>query len=146
MTKKIEGKFLTLFADLSILEDGRPLKLFIMSTLRNKVQLIGNVGQEPTITDLDKGKRVARFTMATNEHYKNSEGERVTNTEWHTVIGWGKLADIIEGFVTKGKEVAIEGKLTSRSYEDKEGTKKYVTEVVASEILLLGGGDNNTTE
>jgi single-strand DNA-binding protein len=68
MTKKIEGKFLTLFADLSILEDGRPLKLFIMSTLRNKVQLIGNVGQDPTITDLDKGKRVARFTMATNEH------------------------------------------------------------------------------
>ncbi|WP_108424539.1 single-stranded DNA-binding protein [Flagellimonas amoyensis] len=117
-----------------------------MSTLRNKVQLIGNVGQDPTITDLDKGKRVARFTMATNEHYKNSAGERLTNTEWHTVIAWGKLADIIEGFVTKGKEVAIEGKLTSRSYEDKEGNKKYVTEVVASEILLLGGGENNTTE
>jgi len=110
-----------------------------MSTLRNKVQLIGNVGQDPVITDLDKGKRVARLTMATNENYKNSAGERVTNTEWHTVIGWGKLADIIEGFVTKGKEIAIEGKLTSRSYEDKEGNKRYVTEIVASEILLLGG-------
>jgi single-strand DNA-binding protein len=110
-----------------------------MSSLRNKVQLIGNVGQDPVITDLEKGKRVARLTMATNEHYKNNQGERITNTEWHTVIGWGKLADIIEGFVTKGKEIAIEGKLTSRSYEDKEGNKRYVTEVVASEILLLGG-------
>jgi single-strand DNA-binding protein len=142
MTKKIEGNLLTLFADLSILEDGRPLKLFIMSTLRNKVQLIGNVGQGPVITDLDGGKRVARITLATNEHYKNKQGERVTNTEWHTLIGWGKLADIIEGFVTKGKEIAIEGKLTSRSYEDKEGNKRYVTEVVLSEILLLGGNTN----
>ena len=110
-----------------------------MSTLRNKVQLIGNVGQEPVITHLESGKRVARLTLATNEHYKNNQGERITNTEWHTVIGWGKLADIIEGFVTKGKEIAIEGKLTSRSYEDKEGNKRYVTEVIASEILLLGG-------
>ena len=112
-----------------------------MSTLRNKVQLIGNVGQDPVITDLDSGKRVARFTLATNEHYKNNQGERVTNTEWHTLIGWGKLADIIEGFVTKGKEIAIEGKLISRSYEDKEGNKRYVTEVVLSEILLLGGAN-----
>jgi single-strand DNA-binding protein len=94
------------------------------------------------ITELDGGKRVARLTLATNEHYKNSQGERITNTEWHTVIGWGKLADIIEGFVAKGKEIAIEGKLTSRSYEDKEGNKRYVTEVVASEILLLGGNTN----
>ena len=110
-----------------------------MSTLRNKVQLIGNIGQEPVITTLESGKRVARTTMATNEHYTNSKGERVTNTEWHTLIGWGKIADIIEGFVTKGKEIAIEGKLTSRSYEDKEGNKRYVTEVVITEILLLGG-------
>lgn len=117
------------------------LKLFIMSTLRNKVQLIGNVGQDPVITNLESGKKVARLTLATNEHYKNSEGERVTNTEWHTVIGWGKLADIIEGYVTKGKEIAIEGKLTSRSYQDKEGNKRHVTEVVANEILLLGGGE-----
>ena len=113
-----------------------------MSTLRNKVQLIGNVGQDPVITNLESGKRVARLTLATNEHYKNNQGERITNTDWHTVIGWGKLADIIEGFVTKGKEIAIEGKRTSRSYEDKEGNKRYVTEVVASEILLLGGNTN----
>ena len=106
------------------------------------MQLIGNVGQDPVITELDGGKRVARLNLATNEHYNNKQGERVTNTEWHTLIAWGKLADIIEGFVTKGKEIAIEGKLTSRSYEDKEGNKRYVTEVVLSEILLLGGNTN----
>ncbi|HPF12593.1 MAG TPA: single-stranded DNA-binding protein [Flavobacteriaceae bacterium] len=112
-----------------------------MSTLRNKVQLIGNVGQEPTITTLDSGKKVARISLATNENYKNSKGEKQTDTNWHTVIAWGKTADIIEKYVSKGKEVAIEGKLTSRSYEDKEGNKRYVTEVVANEILLLGGND-----
>ena len=104
--------------------------------------MIGNVGQDPAITDFENGKRMARVNLATNEHYKNKQGERVTNTEWHTLIAWGKLADIIEGFVTKGKEIAIEGKLTSRSYEDKEGNKRYVTEVVLSEILLLGGNTN----
>ena len=112
-----------------------------MSTLKNKVQLIGNVGQEPTITTLDSGKKVARISLATNENYKNSKGERQTNTNWHTIVAWGKTADIIEKYVSKGKEVAIEGKLTSRSYEDKEGVKRYVTEVVTSEILLLGGNE-----
>ncbi|MEW2921126.1 MULTISPECIES: single-stranded DNA-binding protein [unclassified Allomuricauda] len=105
-----------------------------MSTLRNKVQLIGNMGQDPVITDLENGKRVARVNLATNEHYRNKQGERVTNTEWHTLIGWGKLADIIKEFVDKGKEIAVDGKLTSRSYEDKEGNRRYVTEVVLSEI------------
>jgi len=117
------------------------LNFYVMSTLRNKVQLIGNVGQEPTITTLDNGKKVARISLATNENYKNSKGERQTNTNWHTIVAWGKTADIIEKYVSKGKEVAIEGKLTSRSYEDKEGVKRYVTEVVTSEILLLGGND-----
>lgn len=108
-----------------------------MSTLRNKVQLIGNVGNEPEITTLDSGKKVAKFSMATNEHYKNSKGEKQQDTQWHTIVAWGKTANIIEKYVTKGKEVAIEGKLTSRSYEDKNSTKRYVTEVVVSEILLL---------
>lgn len=108
-----------------------------MSTLRNKVQLIGNVGQEPAVTKLDSGKKVARISLATNENYKNSKGERQAETHWHTIVAWGKTADIIEKYVGKGKEIAIEGKLTSRSYEDKEGVKRYVTEVVASEILLL---------
>ena len=109
-----------------------------MSTLKNKVQLIGNVGQEPTITNLESGKKVARLSLATNENYKNSNGEKQTDTNWHTIVAWGKTAEIIEKYVTKGKEIAIEGKLTSRSYETKEGEKRYVTEVVANEILLLG--------
>ena len=112
-----------------------------MSNLRNKVTLIGNVGQEPEIKDLDGGKKVAKISLATNESYKNSKGEKVTNTEWHNLVAWGKTAEIIEKYVAKGKEIAVEGKLTSRSYEDKEGNKRYVTEVVVSEILLLGGKD-----
>tara|TARA_Y100001963_G_C6529014_1_gene330179 strand:+ start:80 stop:418 length:339 start_codon:yes stop_codon:yes gene_type:complete len=110
-----------------------------MSNLRNKVQLIGNVGQEPSTTKLDNGKKVARLSLATNENYKNSKGEKVQATDWHTVVAWGKTAEIIENYVCKGKEIAVEGKLTSRFYEDKEGVKRYVTEVLASEILLLGG-------
>ncbi|WP_456440259.1 single-stranded DNA-binding protein [Psychroserpens sp.] len=112
-----------------------------MSTLKNKVQLIGNVGQEPTITNLESGKKVARLSLATNENYKNYKGEKQTDTNWHTAIAWGKTADIIEKYVSKGKEIAIEGKLASRSYEDKDGVKRYVTEVVVSEILLLGNTD-----
>ncbi|MCP4158756.1 MAG: single-stranded DNA-binding protein [Deltaproteobacteria bacterium] len=118
-----------------------------MSTLKNKVQLIGNVGNEPEITNLDSGKKVAKFSLATNEFYKNSEGEKVQNTDWHNVVAWGKIAEIVEKYVSKGKEIAIEGKLASRSYETKEGEKRYVTEVVANEILLLGiKGDDKATE
>jgi single-strand DNA-binding protein len=109
-----------------------------MSALRNKVQLIGNVGNDPEIKSFDGGKKVANFTIATNESYKNEKGEKVEQTEWHKVVAWGKTAEIIEKFVTKGKEVAIEGKLTHRSYEDKNGEKRYITEVVANEILLIG--------
>ncbi len=112
-----------------------------MSTLKNKVQLIGNVGQEPTITTLESGKKVVRLSLVTNENYKNSKGEKQTDTNWHTVIAWGKTADIIEKYVSKGKEIAVEGKLSSRSYEDKEGVKRYVTEVVVSEVLLLGSNN-----
>nr|BFF38214.1 single-stranded DNA-binding protein [Tenacibaculum mesophilum] len=109
-----------------------------MSTLKSKVQLIGNVGQEPAITNLEKGRKVARFSLATNENYKDSKGEKQTDTNWHTIVAWGKAAEIIEKYVSKGKEIAIEGKLTSRSYEDNDGVKRYVIEVVADEILLLG--------
>ena len=114
------------------------LKYFIMSTLKNHVQLIGNVGQEPQITNLESGKKVARFSLATNEYYKDAKGEKQTETNWHTVVAWGKTAEIIEKFVGKGKEVGVTGKLKSRSYEDKEGIKRYVTEIEANEILLLG--------
>jgi len=109
-----------------------------MNTLRNKVQLIGNLGNDPEIITMDSGKKLAKFSIATNETYKNAQGERVTDTQWHNVIAWGKTADIIESYVTKGKEVAIEGKLTTRSWEDKEGVKRYTTEVVCNELLMLG--------
>lgn len=109
-----------------------------MSTLRNKVQLIGHVGNEPEIMNLESGKKLAKFSIATNESYKNSEGEKITDTQWHNIIAWGKTAELIENYVPKGKEVGIEGKLTSRSYEDQEGQKRYITEIVCNELLLLG--------
>ena len=110
-----------------------------MNTLRNKVQLIGNLGNDPEIITMDSGRKLAKFSIATNESYKNQQGERVTDTQWHNVVAWGKTADIIEQYVTKGKEVAVEGKLTTRSYDDKEGNKRYTTEVVCNELLMLGG-------
>jgi single-strand DNA-binding protein len=109
-----------------------------MNTLRNKVQLIGHVGNAPEILTLESGKKLAKFSIATNESYKNAKGEKITDTQWHNIIAWGKTAELIENYVPKGKEVGVEGKLTSRSYEDKDGIKRYVTEVVCNELLLLG--------
>ncbi|MEM6735654.1 MAG: single-stranded DNA-binding protein [Bacteroidota bacterium] len=109
-----------------------------MSTIKNHVQLIGNVGIEPTITNLENGKKVVRLSLTTNENYKDSNGEKQTDTNWHTVIAWGKVAEIIEKYVTKGKEIGISGKLKTRSYEAQDGNQRYVTEVEANEILLLG--------
>lgn len=109
-----------------------------MNTLRNKVQLIGNLGNDPEIITLESGKKLAKFSLATNENYKDANGEKQTKTDWHNLIAWGKTADIIEKYVTKGKEIAIEGKLTSRSYETKDGEKRYVTEIVVNELLMLG--------
>jgi single-strand DNA-binding protein len=109
-----------------------------MNAMKNKVQLIGHVGQSPEIKTFDGGKKVANITIATNDYYINEKGDKVEQTEWHKVCAWGKVADIIEKYVEKGKEIAIEGKLTHRSYDDKDGIKRYVTEVVANEILLIG--------
>jgi single-strand DNA-binding protein len=109
-----------------------------MSTLKNKVQLIGHVGQDPEIKTFDGGKKLAKLSIATNESYKNEKGEKVEETQWHNLIAWGKTAETIEKYVVKGKEIAIEGKLTHRSYEDKNGEKRYVTEVVIDELLMLG--------
>lgn len=110
-----------------------------MSTLRNKVQLIGNLGNQPEIITLESGKKLAKFNMATNDSYKNAQGEKITDTQWHNIIAWGNTAQIIEQYVNKGEEIAIEGKLTSRSYDDKEGNKRYITEIVVNELLMLGG-------
>ncbi|WP_340201527.1 single-stranded DNA-binding protein [Ascidiimonas sp. W6] len=109
-----------------------------MNALRNKVQLIGNLGNDPEIINLDSGKKLAKFSIATNESYKNAEGEVVKDTQWHNVIAWGKTAVIIEKYLVKGNEVAVEGKLTNRTYETKEGGKRYITEVVCNELLMLG--------
>ena len=109
-----------------------------MNTLRNKVQLIGHVGNDPEIKIFDGGKKLVNFTLATNESYKNDKGEKVDETQWHKLVAWGKTADIIEKYVIKGKEIAIEGKLTHRNYEDKNGEKRYFTEVVINDVLLLG--------
>ena len=116
-----------------------------MSTLRNKVQLIGNVGNTPETTTFESGKKVTRFSLATNESYHSGDGKKVQQTDWHNVVAWGKQADVIEKYVSKGKEVAIEGKLTSHSYENKAGEKKFITEVLVSEILLLGNKENNSS-
>lgn len=107
-----------------------------MKTMKNKVQLIGNVGEDPKSHTFESGKKVSRFTMATNEYYIKS-GEKVQQTEWHTVVAWGKQADFVEEHICKGIEIAVEGKLTSRSYENEAGEKQYLTEVLLNEILLL---------
>ena len=109
-----------------------------MNAMKNRVELIGHVGNEPEIKTFDGGKKLANLTIATNDTYRNDKGDKVEQTEWHKVTAWGKTADIIEKYVTKGKEVAIEGKLTHRSYEDKNGEKRYITEVIVNEILLIG--------
>ncbi|WP_299105225.1 single-stranded DNA-binding protein [uncultured Tenacibaculum sp.] len=109
-----------------------------MNALRNRVQLIGNLGNTPEIITLDSGKKLAKFSLATNETYRNSQGQKVTDTQWHYIVAWNKTAEIIEQYLEKGSEVVIEGKLTSRSFEDNEGNKRYVTEVVCNELLMLG--------
>ena len=112
----------------------------------NKVILLGNLGKDPEIRHLENNRTLARFTLATNEVYKNKAGERVNNTTWHNVVLWTPLAEIAEKYLTKGRQVYIEGKLSSRSYVDKEGQTKYTTEVVGQELVLLGsskGGSAN---
>ena len=105
--------------------------------MKNRVQLIGRVGQDPEVKTLDGGKKLATVSIATNDVYYKENGDKVEQTEWHRVTAWGKTADIIEKYVVKGKEIGIEGKLTHRSYDDKNGENRYVTEIVANEVLLL---------
>lgn len=109
-----------------------------MYALKNKVQLIGNLGNAPEIRTTENGKKMARFSVATSEVYKNAKGEKVTETQWHNLVAWGKVAEIAAQYLDKGKEVAVEGKLMNRTYDDKNGNKKYVTEIQVHELLLLG--------
>lgn len=110
-----------------------------MNALRNKVQLIGNLGNDPELVTLENGTKMTRFSIATHDSYKNAEGEKVEDTQWHQVVAWGKTAEIVEKYVKKGQEIALEGKLIHRSYEDASGEKKYLSEVRCQEVLLLQG-------
>jgi len=114
-------------------------KFTAMFALRNKVQLIGNLGKAPEVRNTESGKKLVRFSVATNESYRNAKGEKVTETQWHNLIAWGAMADIAEKFLVKGTEICVEGKLVNRHYTDKEGNKKFITEIQVNELLMLGG-------
>ncbi|MGB6150572.1 MAG: single-stranded DNA-binding protein [Pricia sp.] len=109
-----------------------------MNAIKNRVQLIGNLGQDPEIVTLESGSKLAKFSLATSDYYKNANGEKVEDTQWHNIVAWGKTAEIVESYLTKGKQVAVEGKLVHRTYETKEGEKKYFTEIKCNELLMLG--------
>ncbi|PZU80908.1 MAG: single-stranded DNA-binding protein [Chryseobacterium sp.] len=107
-------------------------------SLRNKVTLIGHTGKEVEVFNFENGNKKATVTLATNDFYNNANGERVEETQWHNLVAFGKTVDILEKYVPKGKEIAVEGKLTYRSYDDKDGTKRFVTEIRIEELILLG--------
>jgi single-strand DNA-binding protein len=109
-----------------------------MYALKNKVQLIGHVGNKPQTRTFENDKKLVRFSVATNETYRNAQGEKVTDTQWHNLVAFGKVAEIAEKYLDKGNEVVLEGKLVNRNYTDKDGVKRYVTEIHVSELLLLG--------
>jgi single-strand DNA-binding protein len=109
-----------------------------MKQLRNKVQLIGHLGSDPEIKEISGGKKIAKWSLATNESYRTAEGETKKETQWHNIVAWGKLAEIAEKYLQKGQEICVEGKLTNRSYEDKNGETRYFTEIVANDVLMLG--------
>ena len=111
-----------------------------MNALSNQVNLIGHVGMDPELSTFENGQK-AVFRMATNESYKNAQGEWVTDTQWHNVVAWGKASEIIQKHLKKGSQVAVSGKLVHRDYEDKEGNKKYVTEIILKDFMKLSKED-----
>lgn len=110
-----------------------------MNSLRNKVQLIGNIGQTPEVISFENGSKLAKLTIATNETFKNSKGEKQVDTQWHNLVAWGKTADIIEKYLKKGQEIAVEGKLVHETYDAKDGSKRYASKIQISELVMLGG-------
>lgn len=106
-----------------------------MNTLRNSVRLVGNLGMDPEIRALDNNRKMARVSIAVNESYKNDKGEKITDTQWHSLVMWGQQAKFAEDYLKKGDEIAIEGRLSSRSYVDKDGNKRYATEVVVNDFM-----------
>lgn len=112
--------------------------------VRNKVALIGHLGQDPELSTTPNGRKVARFSVATNESYQNRDGEKVDQTEWHRCVVWGKKAETIHQYFHKGKEIALEGKLRHRSYDDKEGVRRYITEVEVTGFTFIGKKEEST--
>jgi single-strand DNA-binding protein len=117
-----------------------------MNSLRNRVTLIGNLGQDPEIKTIEKGKKVAHFTLATTEGFKNADGQKVNETTWHNIVAWNGLAEVAERFLKKGREVAVEGRIVYRSYEDKKGITKNITDIVLNDLLLLRNGEKQNKE
>jgi single-strand DNA-binding protein len=122
-----------------------------MNTLKNRVQLIGNLGQDPETKTLENGKKVVRFTLATDDSYKNGEGQKIEETTWHNIIAWNGLGDIAAKYLKKGRQVAVEGRIVYRTYEDKKGVTKNITEIVLNDLMLLRSGkdqgkDNQTKD
>ena len=111
-----------------------------MNALRNKASLIGNLGMDPETKTLDGGKKVTHFTLATTDGYKNADGQKISETTWHNIVAWNGLADIADKFLKKGNQVAVEGRIVYRTYEDKNGATKYITEIVLNDLLLLRNG------
>ena len=109
-----------------------------MNALRNKVQLIGHLGAKIEVKTLESGKVVGNVNLATNEVYKNQKGEKITETTWHRLVIWGKNAEVLDKYTDKGSEIAVEGKISNRDYTDKDGVKRFITEIVVNEILLMG--------
>ena len=112
-------------------------KCGIMRNLKNKVQLIGNLGRDVELKETTGGKHLAKVSIATSDSYKNAEGEKVEEVQWHNLIGWGKVAENMDKFWKKGMEIAIQGKLIHRAYEDKEGSNRQITEIVVSDFMML---------
>ncbi|WP_297086197.1 single-stranded DNA-binding protein [uncultured Draconibacterium sp.] len=113
-----------------------------MNALRNSVRLLGNLGEAPTVRTLESGKKVANFSLATNEIYRDSRGEKQTETTWHRLVAWGKNAEVAEKYLKKGSEITVEGKLANRQWEDKNGEKHYSTEIVINSMLMLDKASN----
>lgn len=114
-----------------------------MYSLRNKVQLIGNLGKTPEVKKTEGGKKLVKFSVATDEVFTNQKGEKVKETQWHNIVAWGKIADVAEKYLDKGSEVAVEGKLITKDYLDKEGSRRFFTEIQVNELLMLGGARGN---
>jgi single-strand DNA-binding protein len=117
-----------------------------MNSLKNRVTLIGNLGQDPETKTTETGKKVTHFTLATDDGYKNSDGQKVNETTWHNIVAWNGLADIAGKYLKKGRQVAVEGRIVYRTYEDKKGATKNITEIVLNDLILLRSGKGQGKE